>query len=225
MAIRRMQGLVDDLLTYADLSRDDDWESVDLGVLCREVVEDFGDIIERTGAVVTIGDLPVITGTKINLRRLLLNLIGNSLKYVAPGVAPVVEITSQHANGMIEIAVSDNGIGIAAENFERIFDFFGRPASCGRVHGFRDGALHMPACRREHGRHHAGRFGARQGQYVYVQLSSLTGSKIMKRHLHHILLVDDNDDDNFFHQRSHSQDRLRRRYLGVPRRLRGDRTA
>jgi signal transduction histidine kinase len=55
------------------------------------------------------------------------NLISNSLKFVATGTAPKIEIGSEKLNGtMARIYVQDNGIGIPAEHRERVFGLFQR---------------------------------------------------------------------------------------------------
>jgi len=54
------------------------------------------------------------------------NLLSNAVKFHREGVAPRVRVTSRRADWMWEISVADNGIGIEAGYFERIFLIFQR---------------------------------------------------------------------------------------------------
>ena len=65
-------------------------------------------------------------GHAATLREVLVNLIGNALKFVA-GKEPKVRLhTEERPGGMVRIWVEDNGIGIPAEFHERIFEVFQR---------------------------------------------------------------------------------------------------
>jgi light-regulated signal transduction histidine kinase (bacteriophytochrome) len=54
------------------------------------------------------------------------NLIGNALKFRAPGRAPSVVISAQVQGATATVAVADNGIGIEERHFDRIFGIFQR---------------------------------------------------------------------------------------------------
>ena len=58
--------------------------------------------------------------------QILSNLIGNALKFQRPGIAPEVIVSAERTNGHVRICVRDNGIGIAPEHQERIFQVFER---------------------------------------------------------------------------------------------------
>jgi signal transduction histidine kinase len=55
------------------------------------------------------------------VKQILLNLLANALKFTREGT---VKITASTKRGMTEVAVADTGIGIAPENYERIFEDF-----------------------------------------------------------------------------------------------------
>ena len=67
-----------------------------------------------------------ILGDPVQIMRLVQNLIGNGLKYRKADVAPTIRIDGQRLDGRWEFRITDNGIGIAAEYFERIFGIFQR---------------------------------------------------------------------------------------------------
>jgi signal transduction histidine kinase len=60
------------------------------------------------------------------LVRLLVNLVSNSLKFVAPGVKPSVRIWTEEGDAWVRLSIQDNGIGIASEHHQRIFRVFER---------------------------------------------------------------------------------------------------
>ena len=65
---------------------------VDLAVVTKEVLGDLEVRIEKTGAKVEVGHLPAIEADPMQMRQLLLNLIGNSLKFQPAGGVPIVKI-------------------------------------------------------------------------------------------------------------------------------------
>jgi PAS domain S-box-containing protein len=74
-------------------------------------------------------DLPEILYSDVKrLRQVLLNLIGNALKFTKQGG---VSLKASHAGGILTIAVSDTGIGIAAEDMKHIFSPFQQAGDSG----------------------------------------------------------------------------------------------
>jgi signal transduction histidine kinase len=56
-------------------------------------------------------------------------VIGNAVKYVAPGVNPHISIEASLTGEMLEVSVSDNGVGIPDHDIGRVFDSFFRASS------------------------------------------------------------------------------------------------
>ncbi len=125
--VERMQRMIDDLLLYARVGTADlRPERVDAGELVAGALRDLGTAVAERGAVVEVGDLPVLRGDPGQLQRVFQNLLGNALKFTAPGVAPRVAVSSDTTGGGVEIAVADNGIGIDPDQVERAFEMFAR---------------------------------------------------------------------------------------------------
>jgi light-regulated signal transduction histidine kinase (bacteriophytochrome) len=82
--------------------------------------------IREAGATVTVEDLPTVMADGAQLAQVFTNLIGNALKYRRPDVPPEVRISAERRGKFWRLAVQDNGIGIEAEYFERIFVIFQR---------------------------------------------------------------------------------------------------
>jgi PAS domain S-box-containing protein len=88
----------------------------------KEVMQAQFDSMKITVDIDVPPDLPVLMADPIKIRRVMTNLLGNALKYVPKGGA--VKIVATREDGSVKIQVIDNGIGIAKENFEKLFERF-----------------------------------------------------------------------------------------------------
>ncbi len=125
---KRMDRLILDLLEYSRVGRRGAApELVDLGDAMEEVTHYLGEAIREAGAVIEVRPgLPVVTGRRSELVRLLQNLVGNAVKYRDPGRTPRVTVSCRREAGFWRVAVEDNGIGIPADQAERVFGVFQR---------------------------------------------------------------------------------------------------
>ena len=122
----RMKSLITDLLTYSRVeSRARPFQPTDLNRVADEVIGLLAPSIEDSNGRVTRDDLPVVAGDASQLIHLLQNLIENGLKYHGEE-PPHVHVRAVQDGGEWIISVRDNGIGIAPEHHERIFDVFRR---------------------------------------------------------------------------------------------------
>ena len=119
----RMRRLIDDVLAFATLREAPvRLAGVDLNALVDELIADAVEFNHPT-PLVTRADLPVVRADYGLLRRLLENLLGNSIKYVRPGEAAVVHVSAASAgDGMVQLAVTDRGIGIPDGQHEQVFE-------------------------------------------------------------------------------------------------------
>jgi len=138
-AAGRMQTLINDLLTYSRVStKAKPFVPTDLVSVTREVVSDLEARIEQVNGRVEVGELPTVDADPLQVRQLMQNLIGNSLKYRRPDVPPVVRVSSRTlredsaapaprpSRTFCQILVEDNGIGFEEIYSERIFTIFQR---------------------------------------------------------------------------------------------------
>jgi len=100
-------------------------ERLDLAAVAREAVHALQPFIEARRHVVSVV-LPAaplyVRGDSDRLRQVIRNLVENAAKYTEPGGR--ITITLEQRGDEAALAVQDNGIGIAAENLERIFEPF-----------------------------------------------------------------------------------------------------
>jgi PAS domain S-box-containing protein len=149
-AAARMQTLITDLMAFSRVEiKGQAFVPTDLGVIAREVSADLETRIEQAGGRVEIEELPTIDADPMQMRQLLQNLIGNSLKYYRAGVPPVVRISCQKtaarrpdsldetapARQFCELLVADNGIGFDEKYLDRIFTVFQRLHKKGEYEG------------------------------------------------------------------------------------------
>jgi PAS domain S-box-containing protein len=127
LAAGRMKELINDLLTYSQLQQQQlAFEKIDLSETFSEILQDMDFAIREKSAVITIGELPVITANRMRLRQLFTNLMANSLKYSRKDVRPEVEISSTISDGKVTVTIRDNGIGFDESFNEKIFGLFER---------------------------------------------------------------------------------------------------
>jgi light-regulated signal transduction histidine kinase (bacteriophytochrome) len=124
---RRMQELINDLLTYSRVgTRLLEVRTVDCGQLVDQVVVDLAAAIADRQASVTRDHLPLVLADPTQLRQLFQNLIANGIKFHRPGALPRVHVSASLNGEGWTFSISDNGIGIEPQYFERIFVLFQR---------------------------------------------------------------------------------------------------
>lgn len=160
-AASRMRALIDDLLTYSrTLSQDVSLQDVDLDALMQTVADDLAGPAGEAGAEIIWQDLPRVRGDAACLHILLLNLVGNAVKFRREDVAPRVEVraSTDRIDGvdMHVLEVADNGIGFDPRHADRIFELFERLHPRGAFGG---GGMGLALCRAIVERH-SGRLSA-----------------------------------------------------------------
>jgi PAS domain S-box-containing protein len=128
-AANRMRRLINDLLTFSRVTATvQPFARVDLSTVVRDVLGDLETAIEKTGASVTLGELPELDADPVQMRQLFQNLVSNALKFRREDVAPTVAIrcTVDEPANRCELVVEDNGIGFDEKYLDRIFQVFQR---------------------------------------------------------------------------------------------------
>jgi light-regulated signal transduction histidine kinase (bacteriophytochrome) len=126
--VERMSAMIDGLLAYSrammqPLEHD---HVTNAQIAAEEAVQTLHASIEENGARIEIDPLPVVCAESGPLLQIFQNLLANALKYRTPDVAPCIRISAVTGGGEVRFAVGDNGIGIAPEHYDRIFEVFRR---------------------------------------------------------------------------------------------------
>ncbi|MEU4161491.1 ATP-binding protein [Actinoplanes sp. NPDC026670] len=153
-ASARMRNLINDLLNYTT-ARDGrlDLTDVDLTTVIADIAAARVDQAESTGAPaprITLGSLPVVRADEPLMRQLFENVIGNAIKYTAPGVVPQLMVYATADGDDIQVCVADNGIGIPAGQHEAVFENFHRAH---RTSDYAGTGLGLAICKRITDRH------------------------------------------------------------------------
>lgn len=162
----RMNDLIKNLLDYArmttpaSLAEGQKQDLVSIDQLMNDIVADLDMVINERGALIKTGpNLPMVPGDATQLRQLFQNLLTNAMKFTRPGQRPEITITGRLIRGTdvppfanvnqaqtyALISIQDNGIGIAPENFDKIFGLFTR------LHGrqqFSGSGIGLATCKR-----------------------------------------------------------------------------
>jgi PAS domain S-box-containing protein len=124
---KRMRQIILDLLDYSRVGRHlDSLTEIDVQEIVGQAVSLNRKLIEDSDAKIVYSDLPIILSYKIPFTQIILNLLGNALKYQKENIPPLIEIKSVREEGFWVFSVSDNGIGIQEDMFEQIFVIFQR---------------------------------------------------------------------------------------------------
>jgi len=124
---KRMRQIILDLLEFSRIGgMEDGLEEIDLNKLINEITALYRKQIEETRASIIFKNLPTFKTHKTPMRQVFQNLIGNSLKYHQLNRAPKITVACKEIGDHWRFSVKDNGIGIDAEYFDKIFIIFQR---------------------------------------------------------------------------------------------------
>ncbi|MBI3523883.1 MAG: PAS domain-containing protein [Betaproteobacteria bacterium] len=125
---RRMDQMIVSLLDYSRIGRkveSNRW--LNSRQPLDEALTFLAPAIQEADARIAVdGEWPAIFASQDEMTRLLQNLLGNAVKYHAPGQPPRIEVASAITLGRWRVSVADHGIGIAPKQIDRLFHFFSR---------------------------------------------------------------------------------------------------
>jgi PAS domain S-box-containing protein len=121
----RMDKLIQDVLNYSKLVRGDlSSEPVDLEALVKGILDTYPMFAVESADIQVEGILPTVLGNEAMLMQVLSNLMGNAVKFTRTGMKPQIQIWAEARTSMVRVLVRDNGIGIASDQHEKIFNIF-----------------------------------------------------------------------------------------------------
>lgn len=123
---KRLKILIADLLSFSRIATQGKALGPTNAATCLlEAIGNLEMAIDECSAEITYDHLPVVEADKSQLTMLFQNLVGNAVKY-RRDAAPRIHVGVRDLGSIIEISVSDNGIGIDQQFYDRIFQIFQR---------------------------------------------------------------------------------------------------
>ncbi|ROR90425.1 sensor histidine kinase [Nocardioides aurantiacus] len=126
-SVNRMDGLIGDILRFATVQGGVLVDEVDLADLVREVCVDLALQLQRVEVV--MGDLPVVSGDRTQLRLVVQNLVANAARFTRDRGDALVRVSAGHGEDAGRagrrgwwLEVGDNGPGVPDEDRERVFE-------------------------------------------------------------------------------------------------------
>jgi signal transduction histidine kinase len=122
----QMQHLINDLLALSRVARAEvTMEFVPLRAIISRVIEQ-NPAFQPPRALIELGPVADVIGNPVLLSQAVSNILGNAVKFVAPGTIPKVRIWSEPREDRVRLWVEDNGIGIPRELQGKLFAMFER---------------------------------------------------------------------------------------------------
>jgi signal transduction histidine kinase len=137
-ASEKLLTLVNDVLDLARLeagAEEDCAELIDVAATCCSAVELFEERAAEAGLALSVdlpAQLPAVRGDAARLRQILVNLLGNALKFTQAGG---VTLKAAVDAGDVVLQVVDTGIGIPADQLDAVFDRFVQAPGTAKLFG------------------------------------------------------------------------------------------
>ena len=125
--VKRMQQMLEDLLNYSRLGKNQDFVKVDLNNTMFMVEQNLRLTIKEQQALISYDTLPTIYAVNSEITQLFQNLVANSIKFYHKERKPEVKISMKKIeDDFFILSIKDNGIGIPKDSQQRIFNLFER---------------------------------------------------------------------------------------------------
>jgi signal transduction histidine kinase len=142
----RLDHLIRDVLDYSRMVRSElPIGEVDIQILMEEIIQSYPNLNVHAENIEIQKPLPSVLGNAAALTQVISNLLGNAVKFIAPGAIPRVRVYAeaapvqstephppippslQHSNlPLVRIWFEDTGIGLSRESQQRVFGMFQR---------------------------------------------------------------------------------------------------
>jgi len=125
---QRLQSLIENLLNYTQLiDQKIPTKAVNLALVINEsLIQLNTKIQERQARIIIEEPLPSVIANHLILVQVIINLLANAIKFVAPNQSPQIRVYATQQEEYVRLWIEDNGIGIPSEYKEQIFEVFKR---------------------------------------------------------------------------------------------------
>jgi len=132
---KRMGTLIDDLLTFSRLGRKEIQRSnVDMKYIVESCIADL-NLAEGYPGTIVVGELHPVMADPSLIKYVMINLLGNAVKYSSRQAKPAIAIASEKTDTAIIYSVKDNGVGFDMEYADKLFGVFQRLHSSDEFEG------------------------------------------------------------------------------------------
>ena len=122
--IEDMNAILDQFLAFIRDGRDEPMEACDLNELISAVVAPY--LQQGRSIRLCLEEMPSLELRRVSIKRMLVNLLENALRYGAQGIEVAASVVSDEHAAHVVISVLDRGPGLAPEDLQRIFNPFYR---------------------------------------------------------------------------------------------------
>ncbi|MFZ6756970.1 sensor histidine kinase [Undibacterium sp. Ji50W] len=123
---QRMGNLIDDLLAFSRLGRQDVVKfQIDMAVLVQEVINDAVQNLPDPPEI-QVQALPSAFADRSLMKQAWVNLVSNAIKYSRKKEQPRIEISGSAEDGVLRYMIMDNGAGFNMEYYDKLFGVFQR---------------------------------------------------------------------------------------------------
>jgi light-regulated signal transduction histidine kinase (bacteriophytochrome) len=123
----RMGMLIKGILAFAHAGdRDLILADIDLEALVRDVLDELTPTFAGRKVDIQIGALPHVTADTAVIRKVLLHLVANAIKFTRPCAQAQIQIDARLAGNEVVCSVKDNGVGFEPEYGHKLFGIFQR---------------------------------------------------------------------------------------------------
>ena len=123
---QKMGRLIDDLLAFSRLGRQEIKKvQVNMNELASTAIEELNRLFPNHAAI-QLSPLPEVEGDYTLLYQVMINLVGNAIKYSSKKEKPVIAIYAEQKEGKTIFTIKDNGAGFDMRFAEKLFGVFQR---------------------------------------------------------------------------------------------------
>ncbi len=127
---KQMKVMMAALLDYARLGNAElQYEITPMNTVIDAALDELDSGLVDSARITIQPDMPAVMGDRAQLVMLWKIVLENALIYQTEGATPTLELTAHTQDGGVMFSITDNGVGIAPELYERAFELFQRIGS------------------------------------------------------------------------------------------------
>jgi PAS domain S-box-containing protein len=126
-AAARMDTLIMEVLAYSRIGRAPLRDApIDLERLVDEILRHEPTLQQVVATIEVVRPLAPVIGNRATLAQAIQHLLGNAVKFVAPGTTPEITIFTETHEANVRLVIRDRGIGISPQGLQHVFKPFHR---------------------------------------------------------------------------------------------------